>query len=181
MTAAISLRITDAKARAAYRRAPEVMRRHASQGLGRGAEEVAREARSLAPKLFSTLVNSIGVERLDDLHYVVSPKVGYARAVEEGTGPAAGRPRYYPNPDSLQQYIQASPRMRGYAWARTGSRRRGEQHLEVWFRSRAMAWAIYQRGTKAQPYMAPARAKKESRVVELMRQSVAAGVREVMG
>lgn len=176
----IRVKVDDKRAIEAFQRAPETMRRHIGGGVERGALEVTRVARDKAPKLFSTLVNSINASRLDELHWQVRPGVNYAREVEEGTGPAAGRPRYYPNPDSLQQYIQYSPKMRGHKWAKAGTMKRGVQELDIWFRSRALAWYIYNHGTKAQPFMAPAAKESESRVVALIRESAHRGALEVM-
>jgi hypothetical protein len=176
----ITVKVDHARAVAAFRKAPEVMHRHVDAGLSRGAQEVANEARTLAPKLFSTLTNSILASQVGPLHWRVQPGVNYARDVEEGTGPAAGRSRYYPNPEALQQYIMLSPKMRGHKWAKPGSRARGEQELNIWFRARALAWYIYAHGTKPQPYMAPAVEAKRSRVIDLVREAAARGAREVM-
>lgn len=179
----ISIKVDDKLARAAMQRTPGVVERHMELGLERGADEVAREARSNASKrdLFGTLRNSIHVEHPGLLRYVVATATNYAKAVEEGTGPAVGNKRYYPNPDSLQQYLMQSPKMRGHKWARKDSAKRGGQELDIWFRSRALAWYIYNHGTKPQPFMAPAAAEKEDRVRQLVRASVMDGVREVFG
>ena len=115
------------------------------------------------------------------MHYQVVEGMNYGRAVEEGTGPAAGKQKYYPNPDSLQQYLMMTPSMRGFSWGRRGSAKRGEQELDIWFRSRALAWAIYNNGTKAHPYMAPALKSKRSRLFELVQQGVDQGIKEVFG
>lgn len=175
----ITVKVNSKHAQEAFRKAPVRMRQMVDDALWRGGEEVAREARTLAPKLFSTLTNSIIVRREFPLYVRVSSGVNYARAVEEGTGPAAGRARYYPNPDSLQQYILHSPKMRGHKWAKPGSTKRGAQELDIWFRSRALAWHIYHHGTKPQPFMAPAAEAKRSRVIELVNAAVYQGVREV--
>lgn len=197
----ITVTIHDEAARKAVGNARSAIEFAVSQQLARGADEVAREAKRLAPKLYSTLASSIRAERVGALHYRVSTGMNYARAAEEGTGPAAGKARYYPNPESLMQYLRMSPSARGRLgrimgptrdgwnsafsgdgkWGRKGSKRRGGQELELWFRSRAMAWAIYNKGTKAQPYMAPALEAKRSRLFDLVQQGVADGVRGVFG
>lgn len=189
------------RAAQALRDAPATMERHIDPKLSRGAEEVAREAKRLAPKLYSTLASSIRAERVGQMNYRVSTGMNYARAAEEGTGPAAGKARYYPNPESLMQFLMMTPSWRGRiarvgiansggwatsfnakgTWAKLGSKRRGTQELELWLRSRAMAWAIYMKGTKAQPYMKPAAEAKTSRLIELVRQGVVGGLREVRG
>lgn len=76
----------------AAKRDPQTLGRFIIGGLDRASQEVAREMRSAAPKAFSTLTNSIRVIREDRFVRRIAPGVNYARAVEEGTGPAAGRP-----------------------------------------------------------------------------------------
>lgn len=164
----IHILIDDARVMAALNGAPETMRSAMDVALARGAEEMARAAREAAPKSLSTLANSIRVDRVGDLHYEIAPGVNYARAVEEGTGPAAGRPKYYPNPDGLKQYIETTPRARGFEWAKRGSGKREAQRYDIWHRSRAMAWWIYQHGTRAQPYMRPAFDATRERVRDLV-------------
>jgi HK97 gp10 family phage protein len=166
--------IDDARVMAALKGAPEAMHSAMDAALARGAEEMARAAREAAPKSQSTLTNSIRADRVAALHYEIAPGVNYARAVEEGTGPAAGRPKYYPNPDALQQYVMTNPRARGFDLAKKGSGKREQQRYDVWHRSRAFAWWIYQHGTKAQPFMRPAfdatRERVRDLVIESMRQ-----------
>lgn len=173
--------IDTAQALKAFDAAPAVMTRHVQARLEAFAYRVAGTAKQKAPSLFSTLINSIHVEHPGELHFRVTTSVNYARAVEEGTGPAAGRKRYYPNPDNLRAYIDSNPRTRRFSLARAGSAKRGEQQLEVWFRSRALAWYIYQHGTKPHPYMAPALEAHRAAFPGLVAEGVNAGIAEAFG
>ncbi|SEO64057.1 HK97 gp10 family phage protein [Nitrosovibrio sp. Nv6] len=177
----IRYQVASKEAQEAFDRAPDVMERNLEPFLKRGAYDVADEARARVPGLFGTLRQSILPASVGKLHWRVSPGMNYAVDVEEGTGPAAGKARYYPNPDNLLQYLRLAPSYRGFKWTPRKSRKREEQELDLWFRSRQMAWAIYNKGTKAQPFMEPAAKKMESRVFVLLREGVDTGLREVFG
>lgn len=172
----------------AFRRAPQVMLRHLAEGAEQGADVVAVAARrGVKRDMFATLRNSIHVARLaglpaDTVGSEARTAVHYARYVEEGTGPAVGRARYYPNPDSLLQYLTHSRGARGFKWAgRAGSTKRSTQEYDLWWRSRAWAWAIYLKGTQPHPYMRPAIATSTLRVQRLLRAAAMAATREVFG
>lgn len=162
---------------AALAHIPAEMDKQLNSALDRAALETAREMRRAAAErdVFGTLKNSIWIEKRA-LERFITPSVNYARFVEEGTGPAAGKARYFPNPDNLLQFLRQSPRARGYSWARKGSAKRGGQELELWFRSRAMAMSIYMKGTKPHPFVAPTAAKMKSRFFAVMDEGVARGV-----
>lgn len=148
------------EAQEAFEHASEVMERSLERFLSRAAQEVTRAARGIAPKAFSTLVNSIHAFRVAPLHWRVSPSVNYALPVEDG-----GRP-HFPNPVNLQPWVE---RVLGVS---------GEEARDKAF---LIARAIGRRGTRAQPYMRPAAEKMESRVFALLNEGVDAGLREVFG
>lgn len=187
----IDFRADTAQARWAFERAPETMRAKLGFASLRGAEEIARRAREKVPKVHSTLANSVRASMLyglpaDQIGAQAGTSVEHAAYVEEGTGPAAGRPRYYPNPDSLLDYLTNTPSYRKFDWARKPRKgakrdRREEQRLELWFRSRALAMAIYARGTRPQPFMRPAGVELEPRVLQLLNAAAGEAVREVFG
>ena len=182
MTAeAIRIELDDARIRWAFSRAPGVVEQHVEAGLDWAASVVAVAARKKAPALFGTLAQTILAVREESLQRVVRSGAKYARYVEEGTGPAAGHARYYPNPDALLEVLRASPSSRGYKWAKKGSRKRGGQDVELWLRSRAWAMAIYARGTRPHPFMRPALEENRDRCAELVRREALNGVREVFG
>lgn len=179
----IELRYDDAAARAALRKSPGVVRRMLGLAIERGARDLAQEARTNVSKRhgMGQLLQSIGPSMLGPLHWEVRAKSRYSRMVEEGTGPAAGKAKYYPNPDSLKDWLTLNPRYRGHAWAKSGSTKRGNQELDIWLRSRAWAWGIYQKGTKAYPFMAPAYESKKGAVIERANEAMRKAVAEING
>ncbi len=184
----ITFRVDAADAVRAFERAPEVMRRHVSDGAQQGADVIARAARrQVAFKdVFGTLRQSIHVAPVPSADGVIAfearTAANYARYVEEGTGPAVGRPKYYPNPESLLQYLTHSPRLRGFKWkGKEGSAARTLQQDGLEWRARAMAWSIYNRGTKPKPYMAPAAAASDASVRAILKGATARGIAEVFG
>lgn len=180
----IRITIDGDRAAEAFRRVPDAVLRHVRLGTEEGAQIVARDARGRINSKHSTLANSIRVEPLPDaggiLGHEAAAGANYAAYVEHGTGPAAGRPRYYPNPDSLQDYMENTTQSRGFKrWAR-GAKREA-QRLDIWFRSRAWAWSIYMKGTKPHPYMKPAAEASDARVRQVLRVAVERGIREAFG
>ena len=181
MSEAIRIELDDARIRWAFSRAPGVVEQHVEGGLDWAAAVVAVAARKKAPALFGTLAQSILAVREESLQRVVRSGVKYARYVEEGTGPAAGHARYYPNPDALVEVLRASPNSRGYKWAKKGSKKRGGQDVELWLRSRAWAMAIYAKGTRPHPFMGPAAERSEAAVRGVVANWVGRGIAEVFG
>lgn len=174
------------KAAEAFRRSPDVMLRHAARGTERAAHVIARAAKGKVSKVQSTLANSINVDQIAGLAeaevgHQAAPGVAYAPYVEEGTGPAAGRPRYYPNPDALLDFISGNNTSRGFKWDATGSFTRTTQKLELFNRARAMAWSIYTKGTKPAPFMAPATEENTDGAFRYVRIAVEQGIAEVFG
>lgn len=178
-----TVRVDDKLAIAALQRAPDIVLRHLDAGLGRGAEELARTARDNAAKrdFLGMLKQSIHVEHPAPLHYVVAASANYARAVEEGTGPAAGRAPYFPNVAALIPYVRSKALRGGEKLQR--ARTPGRARQESGFESRAFGLArfIHAHGTKPAPYMAPALTEKVSRIHQLARHAALAGAREVFG
>lgn len=156
----IKVKVGDARAQAAFQRAPARMRQLVGDALWRGAIEVSRDARDRAPKAFSTLTQSLRPEKVDDLHWRVSPGVNYARPVEEGRMPMRRMPGA-----GLTEWVKLKTGLQGKALDRA---------------TFAIARAIGRRGIDPQPYLKPAAEAKESRVIELVRAAVARGADEVM-
>lgn len=177
----ISITVDDKLAIAAMQRAPGVIELHIGRGLERGADELARTARDNASRRdwLGTLRNSIHVERPEPLRFVVATGVNYARAVEEGTGPAAGRAPYFPNIAALIPYVKSKATRGGERLKRAGSTARFNQEREFENRAFLLARYISHHGTRPAPYMKPAMDEKESRIRQLVRASVMEGVREV--
>lgn len=192
----IQIGIRNDLALAAFERAPAVIERHIDGALARGAGEIAAEARRRAPKSLSQLVGSITSGKVDRLTYEARAGSLHAAYVEHGTGPAAGQPKYYPNPDNLLMYLMTTPAARGFKnWSKSdladrnlknyqnsgGGLGRLEQEMILVRRAQAFAWWIYQHGTKAQPYMAPAVEVKRGACEVYVRQAVDRGINEVFG
>lgn len=161
----LTAKIDVSRAREALLRFPAEFERIVDPYLSRGALEISRIARSLAPKAFSTLANSISSRRLGALHYEVAPGVNYARPAEEGVkGPLAKRPG---TANGLDEWIRLKT---------------GESDPKKLRRlSFAIARSLQVKGIRAQPYMAPAAEKGTSRLTELVAAGAAQAVREVFG
>lgn len=162
------------------KKAPAAVARHVGLALDRAAEEVAREARRLAPKAFSTLTNSIHAHQDGAWRRIVAPSVNYAMYVETGTGPAVGQDSYMPNPVHLRGWIKQHGGI-SFGTTKRGSRARQEQYDEIRDRSFALAMYIKQHGTKPHPYMRPAAEGKADRVRVLLEDAVARGLEEALG
>lgn len=171
------------KAIEAFRVAPSVLVAHIGGATLRGAQEVAREAKLILAEngsmARSTLANSIRVLTVGPMHHRVEAGTTYARMVEEGTGPAAGRKAYMPNPVRLRDYVKQRAAIR--FTGRRGSARRRSQQDELRDRAFALAMHIKKYGTKPHPFMAPAAERKKSRVFALVQEAVNAGIAEILG
>lgn len=83
----VTIRIDDAAVVRGFERFPERMTAAVDAAIWRGGEEIARSEKRAAPKAFTTLTNSIRVDRLAPMHVRVATGVNYARPVEEGRAP----------------------------------------------------------------------------------------------
>lgn len=137
----------------------ETSARLIDQTLERGAIEIARDARQRAPKARTTLTNSIAHVRLATARYEVTAQSRYALAVEEGAGRGGWAPKA-----SLLDWMHIAgvrPRTAGMTMERLAD---------------LLQLSIYERGTPAQPFMAPAAdaafPRIESRLSERLQQLV---------
>lgn len=146
---------------ALLRRASAVVLEEADVGLARGAEEVARDMKARAPKALSTLTNAIIARRSAMLDYQVTAGVNYALAVEKGTGPGGSPPH-----GALLAWIKAKG-----IQSTSGASASGLAYL--------IGRSIRRKGTKAQPFAAPALEAMTPRVIELMREGIERGARKV--
>lgn len=146
------------------------IRREVNPALERGAQEIARRARQLAPDdVYGTLRQSIHAEQVADMYFRVSAGVNYARAVEEGT-----RPGYWPNVGALQEYIKRKlTRSGAVVLKRSGSMGRMDQEADIAGRAIMMMRSIHAKGTKAHPFMNPAAQEGENRLRMMVRSAVA--------
>lgn len=155
----VVITLDDARVQEGLRRFPGRVVAHVEPALARGAEEVAREERRLAPKAFSTLTNSIRAQRMGELHYRIAPGVNYARPVEEGRMPGK-------QPGTANGLME---------WVR---QKTGLQGKDLDRKTYVIARAIGIKGIRPQPYAKPAIENKRSRVVQLVRAAALRGAEE---
>ena len=134
----------------AVNRIPASVLKKVSKSLDRGSHEVAREAKSLVPLAFSTLINAIQVQSVSELVRDVVAKTDYALAVEKGTGPGG-----LPPVQSIEDWMK----VKGIE---------GDAFL--------IARSIAQKGTKAQPFFEPALKAKSKRILDLVYQAASRGL-----
>lgn len=131
--------------------------------LGRGAEEVAREAKRRAQAqgamAFSTLVNSIRATRERLLRYVVAHGVNYGGYVEEGSEPGGMPP--------IQSLID---------WMRVKRITPRNPKNTIEETAALIALKIAHQGIEAKPHMRPALEAKRSRLHALVQQGVDEGL-----
>ncbi|HCU52890.1 MAG TPA: hypothetical protein DIC36_00930 [Gammaproteobacteria bacterium] len=133
-------------------RADRALRQAIDDALGRGALEIADEARRTAPVAFSLLQQSIRPLRADWNHWQVVAGVNYARQVEQGRRP--GGP--LPDPRSIE------------AWMKTKRITPHAQGMPIKTAAFLIARHIRDFGSPAQPFLAPALESKRSRVEALV-------------
>jgi hypothetical protein len=158
----ISLEIKHAGLTQALQKSPEVLTRHLRLAVLRILMEIARQARSSAPKAFSTLTYSINQRMIDDLSGEVRPHVDYARMVEEGTGPGG-----FPPEQSIVRWIAVkgiTPR---------------DPAMSVEDLAYAIARSIALHGTQKQPYLMPAANEKKARANVLFNKAVDDSLQEM--
>ena len=152
----IRAEIDDEDLLALMAKAPHIAERSIERYLSRGAMEVTNEARSLAPKAASGLVNSILADRISPFEYRVGPHVDYGGYVEKGFGAAHSRVMSQRKYQGLIDWIRAKhispndPKM-------------DDVDLAV-----LIGRSLARRGRSPQPYLRPAAENKQSRVFELV-------------
>lgn len=145
----------------ALKRAPQLVLQAVDGAAGRGAQEVARKAKQLAPKADSTLTNSILARRITLGSWMTSANARHAGALEGGTR-AGGRPPV----QTLLAWIQRksiSPRTPGMSM----------EDLAHLIRRK-----IVRRGTRAQPYLRPALESMRPRIAQLLGTAVQTGLQQ---
>jgi len=125
---------------------PEKLEKNLDHGIDRVLHLFARGAREEAPKAFTTLTQSIGIERNGKLEGTVGPSVNYGQAVEEGTGIFG--------PDGQPSGVMP-PVENIHDWVKLVNLTPNDPSMD----SADLAWAIARNialeGTQAQPYMQP--------------------------
>lgn len=181
MTTEIKITLDDRLVVAGIARAPEVIIRNVDEALSTAAQDTAAVMRLQASRYDSRGLRreSVHVEKLAPMHYFVGPGIDpiRARAGEEGTGPAAGRASYMPDPSKLEDYVKqrAGITLRG----RKGSASRRSQLAEIRDRAWALALHIKRYGTKAAPIVAPTRDLMEPKIRVMAAAAVNKSLREI--
>lgn len=138
-------------------RLPDAIQAEVDAELGAIAKAGAGEMKQVMARngsaADSTMINSVDARKLAIMHWWVGPSVNYARAVNEGTGPAAGKPNYMPDPEALEGYIKrrGNIRLKG----KPGSSRRTQVLREIRDRAWGMAVHIWHHGTKPHNFVNP--------------------------
>jgi hypothetical protein len=143
------------------KKAPAAVERHLELALDRAAAEVARKARDLAPKSFSTLTNSIRSAVAGRLKRIVAPGVNYALSVEKGRPPG----RQPGTGNGLQAWVRQKTGLTGIPLERA---------------TFLIARSIGRKGTRPQPFMQPAAEDMQDRVRVLLLGAVERGLEESM-
>jgi hypothetical protein len=133
--------------------------RQIDQAVMHVAQEVALEAKGLAPKAHSPLTNAIIASRIGPASHLVRAGTRYAVYVEEGT-----RLGGYPPLQTLVDWIRVK-RIVPHDPAMSTERL-----------AKVMRRSIGAKGTPAQPFMGPALERKLDRIGELIRGAVSAGL-----
>lgn len=144
----------------AVRQRPNQVMRALDRKLERGAHEVAREARRMAPKAFSQLTNAIHIFRHGRADFSIFAATNYAKAVEEGASGGG-----IPSHQSLLDWIKVkriTPR---------------NPEMDADDLAYVIGRSILAKGTPAQPFMQPALNSKRDRLHELVSQGLAEGLR----
>lgn len=179
----LEIKMDDAKARAAFKAAPQTMTTIIGEHLERAAAVVAKTARQEeSPKgATSQLSNSINPHRIGPLEILVSAGVDYAPYVHGGRKPGKLPFRFEKGANGQLQFDEGSS---FYQWVKSiavGTRRsrskQGRQELrDAMF---LIGHAISKRGIKPNPFMERTFTRDRSRVEKLMRDGIEAGIRAV--
>lgn len=119
------------------------------------AQKAAVLMKKRAPKWRSHLTNSIHAKRETDYAWNVGPGVDYAQAVEEGSRPGKGLPRWAdPEAADIKAWLESKV-MGGRRRARKNSTRAVQDNLELRDRYQGLAWHVRHFGIKPHPFAAP--------------------------
>ncbi|WP_169303497.1 HK97 gp10 family phage protein [Guyparkeria sp. SB14A] len=170
MTMRLNFEIRDRQVRRALKKAPKVVMRHASNGLRRGAQDITDQARKTAPVASHDLRDRTLMRFIDPLTVVIGSNVNYAQFVEHGRPPGGRAPDIRPengSPSSLVQWIR-DKRISPYDQSMS------ERQLAF-----VIARSIREKGIEPQPYLRPALDDNFDNLTRLIREGIAAGIKEV--
>ncbi|MEW5763584.1 MAG: hypothetical protein AB1824_01295 [Acidobacteriota bacterium] len=128
----------------------DALSRRAFAAVDRVALDMERVAIEKAPKSLGQLQGRIhgkADQEGDVIRATLRCDSPYGRYVEEGTGPAVGHDRYMPPPGALRLWVQRTVRP-----ASTNA----DAEATLTAVENAIRWKIYMKGTRPQPFIAPA-------------------------
>jgi hypothetical protein len=138
-------------ARQVIEQAPQKFGAAVDGAVARGAVELANRIKTRAPKFTSQMTNAVLPSRIAPLHHVVTVGKAYASYVENGSNPG-GRPAV----STIERWI----RLKGISPRTPGVSQRSLAHL--------IRQSIAAKGIRPQPFVAPAAARFEGRLTELI-------------
>ena len=161
----VSITVDDKKVQAAFRRAPDVMRRTLDRYLTRAATEMVRaeqdEVQANGSIMRSFLVSSFFHQTPSPFVREVKSAMHYAKYVNDGSRPGG-----------------APPMFEAMEWLRI---RKGVPKEQLHNRAYWLRKKIAEKGIKPTHFNEKAFAKKESRLTTLVREGVDMGIRSAFG
>lgn len=146
----------------ALRRAPAIVMRAVDRGAGKGALDLGRTARDLAPKATSDLAGAIVAVRIREGEHIVQARKSYSGPMEIGRKPGGPMPPIQPLID----------------WIRARRIKPKGDGVET---ERDLAFVIGRKiardGTEAQPFMGPVLESGQDTLRATMAAATQAGVR----
>ena len=145
--------------------------------MAKVAQEAVRLMKNRVTKWRSTLTNSITAVPVSRFEWNVAPGVDYAEAVETGSRPGKGLPRWTdPAAADIKAWLESKV-FKGRTRARRGRMGQVTENLELRDRYQGLSWHVRHHGVKANPYVRPTaelmRRVLPQRVEEVVREQVA--------
>lgn len=145
--------------------------------MARVAQEAVRLMKNRVTKWRTTLANSIHAEAVSRFEWDVRPGVDYADAVETGSRPGRGLPRWTdPAAADIKAWLESKV-FKGRTRARKGRMGQVMESLELRDRYQGLSWHVRHHGVKANPYIRPTadlmRRVFPQRVEEVVREQLA--------
>ena len=123
--------------------------------MAKVAQEAVRLMKNRVTKWRSTLANSITAVPVSRFEWNVAPGVDYAEAVETGSRPGKGLPRWTdPAATDIKAWLESKV-FKGRTRARKGRMGQVHENLELRDRYQGLAWHVRHKGIKAHPFAAP--------------------------
>jgi len=164
LSLALKVDIKDEKVLRAFKKFPSAMIEAVSEGLFRGALEIQLEAKKRVPRATEDSFKRLAIEKQSKTRFLIGSPLKYAKVLELGSGPGGGSPK---DPTPILK------------WIREKNISPNDSEMSEDDLAYVMARSIARKGTPKQPYLEPALKAKESRVIALVREGAAKGLRQV--